>query len=97
MIEEHHNPRTLVGSVLQELAADADAVLLIAKALEDQATGIGSGADPQKLREMAALVKSAALALGMAAANVVGVTERLSIVAAFIDVDEAGGGGEMPS
>lgn len=98
MIEEHHSPRALVGSVLEELASDADAVLLIARAMEDQATGIGSGAHPQKLREMAALVKSAALALGMAAANIVGVTERLSIVAAFIDVDEEEGGGrDMPS
>lgn len=91
MIEDH-SPRLLVGTVLHDLASEADAVLTIAKALEDHANGVGSGAAPQKLREMAALVKSAALALGMAAANVVGATERLSIVAAFIDVDEAGGG-----
>lgn len=95
MIEDH-NPRAIIGTVLQALASDADAVLILAKALEDQATGIGSGATPQKLREMAALVKSAALALGMAAASVVGATERLSIVAAFIDVDESGGG-DLPS
>jgi hypothetical protein len=45
---------------------------------------------------MASLVKSAALALIMAAANVVGVTERLSIVAAFADVEELDSG-ELPS
>lgn len=91
MIEDN-SPRLLVGTVLQELASDADAALLIATALEGQASGIGSSADPQKLREMAALVKSAALALGMAAANLVGATERLSIVAAFMEVDENRGG-----
>lgn len=93
MAEEQTSPRFLVGTILHELADDAEAVLLIAKALEDQASGTGSGATPQKLREMAALVKSAALALTMAAANVVGATERLTIVAAFAEIDEAGGGG----
>ena len=95
MIEDP-SPRLLVGTVLRELASDADALLLIAKALDGHATAIGSDADPQKLREMAALVKSAALALGMAAANVVGASERLSIVAAFLDVDDASGG-DLPS
>jgi hypothetical protein len=92
MTDDETSPRFLIGAVLNELAADADAVLLIAQALEGHATQLGSGAEPQKLREMAALVKSAALALGMAAANVVGVSERLMIVAAFAHVDESGGG-----
>jgi hypothetical protein len=96
MTEEQISPRFLVGSILHELADDADAVLVLAKALEDQASGTGSGATPQKLREMASLVKSAALALIMAAANVVGVTERLSIVAAFADVEETDSR-ELPS
>ncbi len=96
MTEDRSDPRLLVGSVLNELAADAEAVLVIAKALEDQATGTGSGANPQRLREMAALVKSAALALVMAAANIVGATERLRIVAAFVQVEDSGGG-ELPS
>ena len=96
MIEDHNSPRLLISSVLHELAADADAVLLIAKSLEDHASSISGGATPQKLRQMASMVKSAALALGMAAASVVGATERLSIVAAFIDVDEEGSG-ELPS
>jgi hypothetical protein len=95
MIEDM-NPRAIVGTVLHALASDADAVVVLANALEEQATGVGSGATPQKLREMAALVRSAALALGMAAASIVGATERLSIVAAFIDVDEADTG-ELPS
>jgi hypothetical protein len=96
MIDNENSPRFLIGAVLHELAADAEAVMLIAQALEGHATGFGSGAEPQKLREMAALVKSAALALGMASANIVGVTERLKIVAAFAQVDESGGG-DLPS
>ncbi|MEO7038042.1 MAG: hypothetical protein ABI548_29005 [Polyangiaceae bacterium] len=96
MTDNQTSPRFLVGTILHELADDADAVFTIAKALEDQASGTGSGAAPQKLREMAALVKSAALALCMAAANLVGVTERLTIVAAFAEIDEAGGG-DLPS
>lgn len=92
MTNDESSPRFLISAVLHELAADADAVLLIAQALEGHATGLGSGAEPQKLREMAVLVKSAALALGMAAANIVGVSERLKIVAAFASVDESGGG-----
>ena len=95
-MNDQTSPRFLVGTVLQNLATDAEAVLNIARALEDQATGTGSSAAPQKLREMAALVKSAALALLMAAANVVGATEQLTIVAAFIEIDESGGG-ELPS
>jgi len=96
MTNDQTSPRALVGAVLKELAADAEAVLLIAKALKDHATGTGSGAAPQRLREMAALVKSAALALLMAAANVVGVTARLTIVAGFAEVDDPSGG-ELPS
>jgi len=96
MTEDLSDPRLLVGSVLIELAADAEAVLVLAKALEDQATGTGSGASPQRLREMASLVKSAALALVMAAANIVGATERLTIVAAFVQVEDSGSGG-LPS
>jgi hypothetical protein len=92
MTDDQPNLRFLVGTILNELASDAEAVLLIAKALEDQASGVSSRATPQKLREMAALIKSAALALTMAAANVVGATERLTIVAAFAEIDEAGGG-----
>ena len=93
MTDDQLSPRFLVGTILHELASDAEAVLTVAKALEDHASGISSRASPQKLREMAALVKSAALALTMAAANVVGATERLTIVAAFTEIDETGDGG----
>ena len=55
MTDNQTSPRFLVGTILHELADDADAVFTIAKALEDQASGTGSGAAPQKLREMAAL------------------------------------------
>jgi hypothetical protein len=90
------NPRILVGTMLEELATDAQAVLVMANVFEQKSTGTGLGAEPQRLTEMAALVKSAALALVMAAANLVGATERLKIVAAFAE-DEGMGGGSMPS
>ena len=93
MINSENSPRLLIGAVLHELAADAQAVVLIAQALEGHATAFRSAADPRRLREMAVLVKSAALALGMASANIVGVTERLKVVAAFAHVDESDGGG----
>ena len=96
MINNENSPRFLLGAVLHELAADAEAALHLAQALEGHATGFGSGADPHRLREMAVLVKSAALALGMASANIVGATERLKAVAAFAYVDESGGG-DLPS
>jgi len=91
MINDETSPRFLIGTVLHELVTDAESAVLIAQALEGHATGFGSGAEPQKLREMAELVKSAALALGMASATIVGATERLKIVAAFAQVDESGG------
>ena len=90
------NVRELIGAALHDLASDAEAVLIIAQALEDNATGIGRTTEPQKLLERAALVKSAALALVMAAANVVGVTDRLTVVASFAQADDSGGG-DLPS
>jgi len=96
MTNDESSPRFLIATVLQDLAVDAQAVLDLAKALEDQATGTSSTAAPHRLRVMAALVKSAALALLMAAANVVGATERLTLVAAFAEV-EGSEGGELPS
>ena len=92
MTIDRNDPWLLIGAVLQELAADTEAVLHIARALDDQVTRTESHATPQKLREMAALSKSAALALVLAAANVVGATERLTIVAAFAEDDEGDGG-----
>ena len=96
MIDDESSPRFLIGTVLHDLASDAESVVLIAHALEGHATGFGSDAEPQKLREVAELVKSAALALGMACANIVGATERLKIVVAFAQVDESGSG-DLPS
>ena len=96
MTDDHQTARTLIGLVLQDLAAETEILLLIAQALEDRANGIARQAEPQKLRELAALVKSTALQLGMAAASVVGTAERLRIVAEFADVADAGGG-DLPS
>lgn len=93
MVQDQNSPRFLVGVVLHELAIETETLLLMAKALEDRASGIPSNAHPQKLLELAVLVKGAALQLGMAAANVVGSTERLRIVAEFADVDS----GLLPS
>jgi len=93
---DENTPRFLVGTALHELAVEAETLLLLAEAVEDRATGIPNNAHPQKLREVAALVKSSALQLGMAAANLVGTAERLRLIAEFVDVDEAGSG-ELPS
>ena len=92
MTDDEASARFLVGTVLHELASEAETLLLIAEAIEDRATGIANNAHPQKLREMAALVKSSALQLGMAAANLVGTAERLRLVAEF-----AGAARELPS
>ena len=86
----------LVGEVLQDLANEAEIVLLTASALENQACGISSHAPAQKLLEMAALLKSAAQSLVLAAANVVGSAERLRVVAEFTEFDEASSG-DLPS
>ena len=95
MTDDQSTPRILIGLVLQDLASETELLLLVARALEDRATGIGTSATPERLREMAALVKSTALQLGMAAANVVGTAERLRIVVEFDD--SADDGGELPS
>ena len=88
--------RFLIGAVLHDLATDGEALLLLAHALEDRASGITSNARPQQLRETAALLKSAALQLGQAAANMVGSAERLRLVAEFHQLADDGGG-ELPS
>ena len=84
-------PRFLIGVVLHDLATDAESLLLLSSALEERVTGITSRADPQKLREVAALVKSAALQVTLAAANMVGSAERLRLVAEFAEVGNGAG------
>jgi len=96
MTNDESSPRFLIGTVLQDLASDAESVVLIAQALEGHATGFASGAEFQRLREMAELVKSAALALSLACANIVGATERLKIVVTLAQVHESGSG-DLPS
>jgi hypothetical protein len=88
--------RFLLGAVLHDLAGDAEALVILAHALEDRASGITSNARPQQLRETAALVKSAALQLGQAAANMVGASERLRLVAEFHELADDGGA-DLPS
>ncbi len=92
MTDGQSSPRVLIALTLHDLASETEALLLMAQALEDRATGIANNAPPQKLREVAALVKSTALQLGMAAANIVGTAERLRIVAAFDEVSEPNAG-----
>jgi hypothetical protein len=96
MTNELDDPSFLVGAVLHELAGEAEALLLIASALEDRATGISSTASPQQLREAAALVKSAALQVALGAANLVGAAERLRFVAELAEIG-AMGGSDLPS
>ena len=96
MTDDPSNPRVLIALTLHDLAAETEGLLLMAQALEDRATGIANNAPPQKLREIAALVKGTVLQLGMAAANIVGTAERLRIVAAFDEVSEPNAG-ELPS
>ena len=85
----------LLETVLHDLATDAEALLIIAKALEDRASGIPINTEPQRLLETAALVKSAALQIGLSAANIVGAAERLRLVAEFVEVEKVGG--DLPS
>ena len=96
MIDEHARPDWLLGRILLELANDAEALLLITSALESQAAGITSNACAQRLAECAALVKSAALQAGLAAARLVGSAERLRLVAACL-ADANTDNGELPS
>lgn len=84
----HGGPRYIVGVILDELTENIEALLVIAQAMANHVASTESEATPQNLREMAALVKSAALALGMASANVVGDTERLKIVATIAQGEE---------
>ncbi|HKO51979.1 MAG TPA: hypothetical protein VJV79_29925 [Polyangiaceae bacterium] len=95
-MHEDADSRFLVGAVLHDLACDAETLLLLAQALEVQASGISSNARPRQLRESAAIVKSAALQLGQAAANLVGSAERLRIVAEFHEIADDRGSG-LPS
>ena len=76
----------LIGAVLHDLAVESESLLVLSNALEDQATGVSSTANPKKLREVAAIVKSAALQVGLAAANIVGAAERLRLVAEVAEI-----------
>lgn len=96
MTDDSSTPRYLIGIVLHDLASDTEHVALISGGLEDRVSELASNARPQKLREMATLVKAAALQLGMAAANIVGSAERLRLVAELAEVDKLGGG-DLPS
>lgn len=94
-MHEDADTRFLVGSVVHDLVDDAEGLLVLAHALEVQANGISSTTRPRQLRETAAIVKSAALQLGQAAANMVGSAERLRLVAEFHEICEERG--ELPS
>ena len=90
------DPTFLIGAVLHELVIEAESLLLLSSALEGRATEISGDATPQKLREAAAIIKSTALQVGVAAANIVGAAERLRLVAEFNElINESGG--ELPS
>jgi len=96
-MNEEDDARFLVGAVLDDLAAETEAVLLLAQALEDRAAALTTTARSQQLRETAVLVKSASLQLIQATANVVGTSERLRLVAEFHELADSGRGGALPS
>jgi hypothetical protein len=96
MNEPDRSTDYLLGAVLEDLATDAEELVVLANALEDRSARANLLSRPQYLRETAALVKSAALQLGQAAANVVGASERLRLVAAFRE-DQDVSGDEQPS
>lgn len=84
MDEHSHTPVLLVHAVLHDLAVEAKAMLVLAGALEEQATEIKTKPSPQKVRQTKALLKCAALRLGIAAANLVSSAERLQMVAELV-------------
>ena len=96
MNDDRYTAPLLIDTVLHDLTSEAEAVLLLANALEDHLSGITSSIDPQKLRESAVLMKGVALQLVLAATSTVGLTERLRLVADFADIDDAHTG-ELPS
>jgi hypothetical protein len=85
----------LVGTVLHELVTEAEGLLLVAHAIDEQTGKVSPAASPQKLREAAALLKSAALQCGLTAAHMVGAAERLRLIAEFLEL--APSGGDLPS
>jgi hypothetical protein len=95
LTDPSNTPRSLIGQTLRDLASDTAHLLLAAEALEGEAAGISNHADRQALRVVAVLVKSAALQVGMAAANVVGTASCLLILAELDDASDADG--ELPS
>ncbi|HET7544061.1 MAG TPA: hypothetical protein VFK05_29520 [Polyangiaceae bacterium] len=95
-MQEDADTRCLVGAVLHDLVDDAEALVVLANALLTQASIVPASARPRQLRETASLVKSAALQLGQAAAQMVGSAERLRLVGEFHEIAEDRGG-EQPS
>jgi len=47
MIDDESSPRFLIGTVLHDLASDAESVVLIAQALEGHATGLALAPNPR--------------------------------------------------
>ena len=95
-MSDTHDYSFLIGAVLHDLAVESESLLILSNALEDQATAISSTATPQSLRQAAAIVKSAALQVGLAATNIVGAAERLRLIAEVAEITDVGGG-ELPS
>ena len=80
MDEHGYSPTALVDAILHDLAVEAEAALVLASAVEEQATELKIKRGPQVLRETEALLKCAALRLGLTAANLVTAAERLRLV-----------------
>jgi len=98
MTNDGDTPRALLAYLLRGLASEAEALATTAEALDDEANAISGAGPAQRIMKSAALVKSAALQMTIAAANVVGMAESLRLVAGIVAVDEnEQGSGELPS
>ena len=81
MTDDANNSPSIIEAVLIELVSDAEALLVLANALENQAPRISSHASPRELRRAAALMKGAAIQIALAVAGLLGSAERLRAMA----------------
>ena len=77
------NTAVPLETMIHELIDDAEALLVLAAALEGEGSALPTNLRAKKRREIAALVKSAALRITLVAANMVRAAERLRTAAEF--------------
>ena len=84
----------LATAVLDLLIEDAEALLVLAVGLQGPASEMRADANPKNLRANAAILRTAAIHIAIAANSLVTLAERLRIVAEFW---QGQGGGDLPS